>query len=57
MISKGDQIESLLHGIQRQYFSNGKMESEINYNTGLLDGDYKKFSKDGVLINDRKFLL
>ncbi len=55
VISKGDQIESLLHGIQRQYFSNGKMESEINYNTGLLDGDYKKFSKDGVLINDRKF--
>lgn len=55
IVSKGDQIESLLHGVQRQYFSNGKMESEINYNTGLLEGNYKKYSKDGTLINDRKF--
>jgi antitoxin component YwqK of YwqJK toxin-antitoxin module len=55
VVTKGEQIESLLHGVQRMYFSNGKMESEINYNTGLLEGDYKKYTKDGTLINDRKF--
>jgi antitoxin component YwqK of YwqJK toxin-antitoxin module len=55
VISKGDKFESLLNGVQRAYYSNGKIESEINYNTGLLEGDYRKYSKDGTLINDRKF--
>ncbi|MEY4572994.1 MAG: hypothetical protein RLZ10_2264 [Bacteroidota bacterium] len=55
VLSKGDKIESVMHGVQRFYYSNGKLESEINYNLGLLDGDYKKYSKEGILINDRKF--
>ena len=37
VISKKDQIESILHGVQKLYFSNGKLESEVNYNLGQLD--------------------
>jgi antitoxin component YwqK of YwqJK toxin-antitoxin module len=55
VISKGDKIESILHGVQKLYYSNGKIESEVNYNLGQLDGDYKKYSKQGILLNDRKF--
>jgi antitoxin component YwqK of YwqJK toxin-antitoxin module len=55
VISKGDKIESILHGVQKLYYSNGKIESEVNYNLGQLDGDYKKYSKEGILLNDRKF--
>jgi antitoxin component YwqK of YwqJK toxin-antitoxin module len=55
VISKKDQIESILHGVQKLYFSNGKLESEVNYNVGQLDGIYKKYNKEGILINDRNF--
>ncbi len=55
VISKKDQIESILHGVQKLYYSNGKMESEVNYNLGQLHGVYKKFNKEGILINDRNF--
>ena len=55
VISKKDQIESILHGVQKLYYSNGKLESEVNYNLGQLDGIYKKYTKEGILINDRNF--
>jgi antitoxin component YwqK of YwqJK toxin-antitoxin module len=55
VISKKDQIESILHGVQKLYYSNSKLESEVNYNLGQLDGAYKKYNKEGILINDRIF--
>lgn len=55
VISKKDQIQSILHGVQKLYFSNGKLESEVNYNLGELDGVYKKYNKEGILIIDRNF--
>jgi antitoxin component YwqK of YwqJK toxin-antitoxin module len=55
VISKKDQIESILHGVQKLYYSDSKLESEVNYNLGQLDGAYKKYNKEGILINDRIF--
>ena len=55
VISKKDLTESILHGVQKLYYSNGKLESEVNYNLGQLDGIYKKYNKEGILINDRNF--
>jgi antitoxin component YwqK of YwqJK toxin-antitoxin module len=55
VISKKDQIESILHGVQKLYYSNSMLESEVNYNLGQLDGAYKKYNKEGILINDRIF--
>ena len=55
VISKKDQIESILDGVQKLYYSNGKLESEVNYKMGQLDGTYKKYTKEGILINDKNF--
>jgi antitoxin component YwqK of YwqJK toxin-antitoxin module len=55
VISKKDQIESILHGVQKLYYSNGKLESEVNYNLGQLHGVYRKYNKEGILISDLNF--
>ena len=55
VISKGDKIESILHGLQIEYFDNGKLKSSVNYNSGELDGEYKKFNEEGILVDDRTF--
>lgn len=39
--------DGLKQGIWREYYANGKVKSEINYENDILNGPYKEFDEDG----------
>jgi len=51
-LSKGenDSGNALPHGIQREWYENGKPKSESPYKNGIMHGTFKQWDKDGRLI-------
>jgi antitoxin component YwqK of YwqJK toxin-antitoxin module len=58
LTKKGDTVISeyyandLLHGMRRDFHTNGKLRTEVNYSEGLMDGLYKRYSLDGILVEE-----
>ena len=44
-----------LEGVRTVYFPNGKIAEQINYANNLKQGVYKKFSENGVVLEEAIF--
>ncbi len=47
----------LLHGLQKTYhpYLKSKIQKEVNYTNGFLDGSYKSFNEKGIVIQDLNY--
>jgi antitoxin component YwqK of YwqJK toxin-antitoxin module len=47
----------LLHGLQKTYhpYQHSKIQKEVNYTNGFLDGSYKAYNVKGVVIQDLNY--
>lgn len=48
-------VDGKLHGMNREFYPNGKARLECNYNGGLRDGIERKWDEDGSLMKETEF--
>ena len=44
-----------LQGLRQVYFPNGKIAEEQNYNNGIREGDYKKYTPTGIVLEESTY--
>ena len=44
-----------LQGLRQVYFPNGKIAEEMNYNSGIREGDYKKYTSTGIVLEESTY--
>jgi len=47
--------DTIMHGLAKYYYKNGMLKEEINYDSGLVDGDYIRYYEDGKVKSRVKF--
>ncbi len=55
-IEEADYVDGQYHGWYRTYYeSNGKLQKEIHYKHGVLDGFYRYYNEDGSLVMEYEY--
>lgn len=54
-MSKEKYKNDKLHGLRQVFFPNGKIAEEIQYNNGIREGNYRKYTPTGIVLEESTY--